>query len=768
MHDVGAVTSSEGGNSAPARPRRWRHRARAIPAVAAATLLPVGIIGLVSGPAAAAGGASPAPVLTTTATTGLTPGTPIVFTVTGAVPGAAMVAVECTPAALSILENACDNRRDTVVFANSAGTARGSFTPTPEIKTAAGTADCTSACLFAVAHISASGGVTIVGIDGIGFASGTTVTSPPGPSAGPPTPGPLASPVTISTTAPTIVPGAPLTTTVSAGVAPTLTSPNAVTGPGLPAAGSPAPVTPVTGQGVAELTLSAPGTSWSHVVDRSVVVTVTVDHGTTQQIVCFAGATAFTYAGFVGTLTTGSHTLTVAVNAALSTTGSVTPSVRVVHQQLDVVTPTNPWFDAVKYAPVVYGRTDSAQNDTPLLTYAVSQPAAGGSTDLSYTGIWSREAQGTAFVPFLELGEWGRMTDITGTTQLTVSSTGTISNPMYDGCECATTYPQNESSPHEGEIPFAGSYFQTTHAVVRNATGNDYQSATGTTPFRIQQVPVPGPASGATRASVMDTHPWTYQVSAQECARWYTNGSTDPFSAQLGDARQYAVIDLKSSPSNLSATAVAIQLSGSTQWYTSDFGSGFALHDGGHGRTAVKLPLGWEADKITGLRLIEYPSGAGAGASTVAVQVIGLSQNFSIVHPTLPPLQTTLSAVSPQVPVITSLAPSGGASGGGTLVTITGSNFGTGPDVTFGTTPARSVNVVSPTQIVAVSPPGAGPEDVSVTDPLGVSVRTPADLFTYPPAGYDLVAADGGVFAFGTAGFYGSMGGKHLNAPMVG
>lgn len=30
-----------------------------------------------------------------------------------------------------------------------------------------------------------------------------------------------------------------------------------------------------------------------------------------------------------------------------------------------------------------------------------------------------------------------------------------------------------------------------------------------------------------------------------------------------------------------------------------------------------------------------------------------------------------------------------------------------------------------------------------------------------------LVAADGGVFTFGDAPFFGSMGGKHLNAPMV-
>ena len=34
--------------------------------------------------------------------------------------------------------------------------------------------------------------------------------------------------------------------------------------------------------------------------------------------------------------------------------------------------------------------------------------------------------------------------------------------------------------------------------------------------------------------------------------------------------------------------------------------------------------------------------------------------------------------------------------------------------------------------------------------------------------GYWEVASDGGIFAFGAATFYGSMGGKPLNAPIVG
>ena len=34
--------------------------------------------------------------------------------------------------------------------------------------------------------------------------------------------------------------------------------------------------------------------------------------------------------------------------------------------------------------------------------------------------------------------------------------------------------------------------------------------------------------------------------------------------------------------------------------------------------------------------------------------------------------------------------------------------------------------------------------------------------------GYWLVASDGGIFAFGDAGFFGSTGALHLNAPIVG
>ena len=55
--------------------------------------------------------------------------------------------------------------------------------------------------------------------------------------------------------------------------------------------------------------------------------------------------------------------------------------------------------------------------------------------------------------------------------------------------------------------------------------------------------------------------------------------------------------------------------------------------------------------------------------------------------------------------------------------------------------------------------------------PTGTSPDAPADQFTYvapPPTGYWEVASDGGIFAFGDAGYHGSTGGKPLNAPIAG
>ena len=131
-------------------------------------------------------------------------------------------------------------------------------------------------------------------------------------------------------------------------------------------------------------------------------------------------------------------------------------------------------------------------------------------------------------------------------------------------------------------------------------------------------------------------------------------------------------------------------------------------------------------------------------------------------------LETALA--SPRIcPVVTSVNPAKGAPGGGTTVTITGTDFTGATAVQFGSTPA-SFAVTSPTSISAVVPAGAGGATVNVTvsGTEGNSRPVLQSRYTYAVPGYWLVASDGGIFTFGRTGFFGSTGGIQLNEPVVG
>ncbi len=87
-------------------------------------------------------------------------------------------------------------------------------------------------------------------------------------------------------------------------------------------------------------------------------------------------------------------------------------------------------------------------------------------------------------------------------------------------------------------------------------------------------------------------------------------------------------------------------------------------------------------------------------------------------------------------PTITNLTPAAGPTAGGSTVVITGTNFAGAGAVTFGGTNAASYTYNSPTQITAVTPPGAaGTVDVRVSADGGISATAgPANDFLYTAA----------------------------------
>ena len=70
--------------------------------------------------------------------------------------------------------------------------------------------------------------------------------------------------------------------------------------------------------------------------------------------------------------------------------------------------------------------------------------------------------------------------------------------------------------------------------------------------------------------------------------------------------------------------------------------------------------------------------------------------------------------------------------------------------------------------LLGVAPSSASPATPPTGTGLVLNAPVVAGAATPDGHGYWLVGADGGVFAFGDAGFYGSVGGLHLDSPVVG
>ncbi len=94
---------------------------------------------------------------------------------------------------------------------------------------------------------------------------------------------------------------------------------------------------------------------------------------------------------------------------------------------------------------------------------------------------------------------------------------------------------------------------------------------------------------------------------------------------------------------------------------------------------------------------------------------------------------TQTITVEPPTPTVTGITPTSGPAIGGTVVTITGTNFTNQSTVAFGSTAASSVKVDSGTQIMATAPAGTGTVDVTVTTTGGTSAKSAADEYAYQP-----------------------------------
>ena len=249
------------------------------------------------------------------------------------------------------------------------------------------------------------------------------------------------------------------------------------------------------GEGRLTVSMSAPGTSWKSTSDTAVVVEATVDGGTPQTFVLFAGATPYAYTGFTGPLAhRPARRLAHGARRPLDHDQHADRSVHGI--DLTVVPTTDPGYRAIAHAPVLYGRGVNAHSDTPLLQFVADDPAAGGGRRLTYTTTWSNEDSGTGIIPWLLWGGYGRTTDIETTAIVNLDASGSVTSATFQTCAaCPPDYPENQVGLDHSYATFAGTYFGG-HPVLRVATGNNVLKDTGTTAVPLPPGTRPRPAPG--------------------------------------------------------------------------------------------------------------------------------------------------------------------------------------------------------------------------------------------------------------------------------
>ncbi|MCW2569615.1 MAG: hypothetical protein JWN54_3712 [Mycobacterium sp.] len=397
--------------------------------------------------------------------------------------------------------------------------------------------------------------------------------------------------------------------------------------------GHPVPAVTVTagrgGEALLTLTAAAPGVSWAVAGRESAVLSVDVDGRYAGDLVVMSPRP--TPRGVaLGRLAPGRHRVSFRLAAD---GGSV-----VVLTDLGVSVAAPRTMDATvrRHAPVLIGRalpafggpTQNARTDTPLLAWhEVWDGPLPGQRRITYSVVWSNEDGGTTG-PAL-MARWGRTTDIEWTYSVVVDAAGrrVDGQAFYQGADHQT-------------LPFTGRYEQD-HPVLQTCTTNNNlcEVVAGTMRFAL---PVddsrPG---GRAREYLMDLHPWTYRVMAEEMIReGGVETPSDPATPSMGDQRTYLYVELDKStgpgrrPGGGPGVAVLVRLRGDPTVYRSDHGyPSWSISRDDPAATTVELPAGVRRGDVERIEVARVAGGDDNGAT---VTVTDLNRGFLLDRAWLP------------------------------------------------------------------------------------------------------------------------------------
>jgi len=372
------------------------------------------------------------------------------------------------------------------------------------------------------------------------------------------------------------------------------------------------------GEAFLDLSVAARRVSWAEQGHESAVVSLFVDgHYATDVVISSNRPTPREVA--LGSLSAGVHTLRIHYAGHRSRSGAGAATLR--HLHVHTVSKNNPEYAAARNAPVLYGRNlpslgglfQSAVTDTPLVAWHEITPATRpGHSVIEYSVVWSNEDGGTDS-PGL-MARWGRSTDIEWVYRVEVNRAGhrVRGSGVY------------QAAGHQ-TLRFRGRY-DGTHPLLETCTSNNNMCDTVNDPMRFalstrEVRPVEQP-----REYLMDTHPWTYAVMAQEMLReGKIESPSDPATPAVGDQRSYlyVAVDHDTTPAGSEAgvgLAVDVRLKGDPTTYSSDHQvPEWSVNRDVPAATTVELPVGATAADVASVSVRRVPIGLTDNGATLTV-----------------------------------------------------------------------------------------------------------------------------------------------------
>ncbi|HVD78813.1 MAG TPA: hypothetical protein VNH43_14445 [Vicinamibacteria bacterium] len=328
---------------------------------------------------------------------------------------------------------------------------------------------------------------------------------------------------------------------------------------------------------VVTLTAGCERCDWGQPGREAAALVLSVDGKYSQHLILSRGEALADYRVALGSLAAGPHRLQIRLDRGASARHAGTVTVQ--RARFAFAPEDGSDHAMLAFAPILHARPDTLERftDLPLLMWCERETIPGG-VRLRYSVIFSNEDGGTPIDRLM--ATWGRATDIEYVYSVELDDAGKLVGEEFQGKDHKL-------------LPFRGPH-EGTHPLEWVVTDNNMVGDQGDTARRYALAPEPFDLTDVSREAVMDAHPWTYRVSAQEARReGRVAEDARPGAGKIPDPRRFVTLEACGEVQD-AALAFALGAAGpggETRWYESDGGlPAFRVARSGCVRSAVALP----------------------------------------------------------------------------------------------------------------------------------------------------------------------------------